>query len=92
LDCGGEHNIPVLIRDDLHEPLGDPAPNAVKYFATRHVLEIADDVERLGKIRAAIYRHWHGKNSTKSKSTDRTSTNGAKKSEKSAENQKKERN
>src|SRR5438093_433715 len=56
LDCGSEHNIPVLVREGLLEPLGDPAPNAIKYFATVEVLELAADVEKLKRIRSTIYK------------------------------------
>ena len=65
LDCGGEHNIPVVVRAGLLKPLGDPPPNAVKYFATVEILELAADVEQLGRIRDAIYEYWHGKNAAK---------------------------
>ena len=67
LDCGGEHTIPVMVRAKLLTPLGNPPLNAVKYFATVEVLELAADVERLGRIRDAVYEYWHGKNSAKSK-------------------------
>jgi len=92
LDCGGEHNIPVLIRARLLEPLGDPAPNAVKYFATVQVSELAGDVERLGRIRDAIYKHWHVKNSTKSNGMYQTSIKNGKRSGKSAGNARKPKN
>ncbi len=72
LDCGGEHNIPVLVRARLLKPLGSPPPNAVKYFATVEVLELAADVKRLSQIRDAVYDYWHGKN-RKPKGTGRIS-------------------
>ena len=61
-----EHDIPVLIRARLLNPLGGPPPNAIKYFASIEVLELAADTGRLSKIRAAIYEHWQVKNSSKS--------------------------
>ena len=73
LDCGGEHNIPVLVRAGLLHPLGTPPANAVKYFATVHVLELAADVKRLGRIRDAIYEHWNRKNARKLNSGPGTS-------------------
>lgn len=72
LDGGGEHNIPVLVRAGLLKPLGHPSSNAVKYFATVEVLELAADVKQLGKIRDAIYEYWHGRNSAKPKHARRT--------------------
>ena len=72
LDCGGEHNIPVLVRARLLKPLGNPPPNAVKYFATVEVLELAADVKQLSQIRDAVYKYWHGKNTAKTKNAHRT--------------------
>ena len=72
LDCGGEHNIPVLVRARLLKPLGSPPPNAVKYFATVEVLELAADVKQLNQIRDAVYEYWHGKNTAKTKGNGRT--------------------
>ena len=62
----GEHDMPALIRAGLLEPLGDPTPNAVKYFAAIHILEMAGDPAFLGKIRNALYEYWQGKNGAKS--------------------------
>ena len=62
-----EHDIPMLVGAGLLKPLGDPPPNAVKYFASIQVLELAGEIGRLGKIRNAIYEHWRGKNAAKSK-------------------------
>lgn len=76
LDCGGEHNIPVLVRARLLKPLGSPPANAVKYFATVEVLELAADVKRLSQIRDAVYKYWRGKNCAKSSIARRTSGKG----------------
>ena len=61
----GEHDIPVLIRANLLEPLGNPPPNAVKYFAGIQILEMAAAPGLLGKIRSAIYEYWQGNNAAK---------------------------
>lgn len=71
LDCGGEHNIPVLVRAGLLKPLGNPPSNSVKYFAAIEVLELAADVKQLSQIRDAIYEHWHGKNIAKTSGNGR---------------------
>ena len=71
-----EHDIPVLVRAGLLKPLGDPPPNAVKHFASIHVLELAGELARLCKIRNAVYEYWRGKNAAKSK--PRHSRNGHK--------------
>jgi hypothetical protein len=63
----GEHDIPVLIRAGLLKPLGNPPANAVKYFGTVEVLEMAGENSFLNKIRSTVYRYWHGKNAAKSR-------------------------
>ena len=58
----GEHDIPVLVRAGLLKPLGDPPPNAVKFFATVEVLELAEDREALDRICSVLTEYWRGKN------------------------------
>src|SRR5262245_5004910 len=58
----GEHDIPVLVRAGLLEPLGHPPPNAVKYFATIELLDRAGDRKWLSQMCDAIYQHWATKN------------------------------
>lgn len=69
-----EHDIPVLIGFGLLKPLGDPPPNAVKYFASIQVLGLAGEISRLCKMRNAVYEYWRGKNAAKAK--PRFSRNG----------------
>lgn len=72
-----EHDIPVLINLGLLKPLGDPPPNAVKYFASIQVLELAGELSRLSRIRNAVYEYWRGKNAAKSRNMHRISTSGS---------------
>lgn len=58
-----EHDIPVLVANRLLVPLGKPAPNAPKYFASAQVANLADDAEWLGKATRAVAAHWQKKNS-----------------------------
>ena len=60
-----EHDIPVLVAARLLTPLGKPAQNAPKYFATVQVLACADDCEWLSTATKAIARHWLRKNNSK---------------------------
>lgn len=60
-----EHDIPILVSVGLLEPLGNPPPSAVKHFATVQVMELAGEIELLGKIRNAVYQHWRNKNARK---------------------------
>lgn len=63
-----EHDMPVLVRTGLLKPLGNPPPNAVKYFCTAQVLEFAGEHAILNKIRSTVYEYWRGKNSANTKS------------------------
>jgi hypothetical protein len=62
-----EHDIPVLIAAGLLKPLGNPPSNAVKYFGTVEVLEMAGERAVLNKIRSAVYQYWRGKNAANAK-------------------------
>ena len=60
-----EHDIAPLIAAKLLAPLGKPAPNAPKYFATVDVVAAAQDREWLSQATRALARHWRIKNSRK---------------------------
>jgi hypothetical protein len=60
-----EHDIAPLIAAKLLAPLGKPAPNAPKYFATVDILAAAQDREWLSQATRALARHWRIKNSRK---------------------------
>lgn len=59
------HDIAILISGKLLKPLGNPAPNAPKYFATIQILEIARNLEWLDKASKTISKHWKSKNKRK---------------------------
>lgn len=56
------HDIPVLVKAGLLKPLGNPAPNAPKYFAAFDILEKAKDSTWLNKATRAMANHWKTKN------------------------------
>ena len=56
------HDIAVLVAAKLLKPLGKPAPNSVKYFATADLLEKLEDRNWLARVTTAIYEHWSRKN------------------------------
>jgi hypothetical protein len=56
------HDIPILVASKLLKPLGSPAPNAPKYFASIQILELAQDVEWLDKASKVMSKHWKMKN------------------------------
>ena len=60
-----EHDIAPLVAAKLLAPLGKPAPNAPKYFATVDIERYARDVDWLSKATRALAKHWLGKNSRK---------------------------
>jgi hypothetical protein len=64
LNCQA-HDIPALINARLLKPLGQPAQNSTKYFATADVLEISKDRAWLVKITNAISQHWQHQNARK---------------------------
>jgi hypothetical protein len=57
------HDIPVLVSAKLLKPLGHPAPNGPKYFATCELVELASSREWLHKATEAIHKYWRKKNS-----------------------------
>ena len=66
-----EHDIPVLLNACLLKPLGGAQPNAVKYFASVQVLELAGEVAVLNQIRRAVSEYWRGKNAARTNSGSR---------------------
>lgn len=59
------HDIPALIHARLLKPLGNPAQNGAKYFATADVLETAKDRAWLVKMSNTISQHWQRQNGCK---------------------------
>jgi len=59
------HDVPVLISSRLLKPLGNPAPNSIKFFATAELLEAAKDRAWLAKVTATVNGHWHKMNARK---------------------------
>lgn len=59
------HDIPVLVSAALLKPLGDPEPNAVKYFCRDEITELCRDRRWLSKVTDTLYRHWRAKNAAK---------------------------
>jgi hypothetical protein len=56
------HDMPILISTRLLKPLGNPPQNAVKFFSTAEVMEIARDRAWLAKMTQTIGQHWHKRN------------------------------
>ena len=59
------HDIPALISARLLKPLGNPAQNSGKFFATADVLESLKDRSWLVKMTNTINQHWQRQNGRK---------------------------
>jgi hypothetical protein len=59
------HDVPILVSSRLLKPLGNPAPNGIKFFATAEILESAKDRSWLARITNTINQHWRKKNARK---------------------------
>ena len=64
------HDIPVLANSKLLKPLGNPAQQAVKYFAACEIEKFARDQGWLGRATRAIYNFWTTQN--KKRGTERS--------------------
>lgn len=59
------NDVPVLARYGLIKPLGHPATNGIKYYATVAIQERYGDVRWLTKASDTIIRYWQSKNERK---------------------------
>ena len=64
LNCQ-QHDIPALMAAKLIKPLGNPAQNGIKFFATADVLELTKDRAWLVRVTNAIVQHWQRQNARK---------------------------
>jgi hypothetical protein len=62
------HDIPALVAARLLKPLGNPAPNGIKFFATSELLELVKDKTWLVKVTNAVNQHWQKQNAAKKNS------------------------
>ena len=60
----------ALVNARLLKPLGNPAQNSTKYFATEDLLETAKDRAWLVKMTTAINTHWQKQNAKKGRSVN----------------------
>lgn len=59
------HDVPILVAARLLKPLGNPAANGIKFFATSELLELVKDRAWLVKATNAVNQHWHKQNACK---------------------------
>lgn len=60
-------HLPILISARLLKPLGNPPPNAPKYFARDYVLRLFADERWLARASDALVAHWANRNAKKGK-------------------------
>jgi hypothetical protein len=55
------HDIPILMASGKLTPLGDPAPNAPKWFSAVEIIRLAGDQDWLHKATKELSKFWHSK-------------------------------
>jgi hypothetical protein len=60
-----EHDIPTLVAARMLKPLGDPAPNAPKWFAAVEILQLASDRAWLHAATKEVSKYWRKKRARK---------------------------
>ncbi len=56
-----EHDIQILMASRKLTPLGDPAPNAPKWFAAIEIIRLAVDGDWLNKATKEVAKYWRHK-------------------------------
>lgn len=56
------HDIPILVAAGLLKPLGHPARNATKFFATQALEQLRQDEKWLARASDAICEYWRERN------------------------------
>lgn len=59
------HEIPILIAGNLLKPLGKPARNCTKFFATETLEQLRHDEKWLARASDAIAAYWRQRNARK---------------------------
>jgi hypothetical protein len=60
LNCSTE-DVAILVSAGKLRPLGDPAPNAPKWFAAVEMIRLAADQDWLHKATKEISKYWRNK-------------------------------
>jgi hypothetical protein len=59
------HEVPILIAAGLLKPLGHPARNSTKFFATEALAQLRHDEKWLARATDAIGEYWRQRNARK---------------------------
>ena len=63
------HEVPMLVAAGLLKPLGHPARNSTKFFATDVLEQLRKDEKWLARACDAIASHWRKRNARKGATT-----------------------
>ena len=66
------HDIPVLTAAGLLKPLGRPARNCIKHYATGNLETLRGDEKWLARATDTISSHWREKNARKQQARGRS--------------------
>lgn len=66
------HEIPMLVTAGLLKPLGHPARNSTKFFATEILEQLRRDEKWLARATDAISTYWRERNARRQKACGRT--------------------
>ncbi len=72
------HEIPILTAANLLKPLGHPARNATKFFATETLEQLRRDEKWLAKASDSISNYWRERNTRNRNARGRQSKAAAK--------------
>lgn len=70
------HEIPILVASGLLRPLGHPARNSTKYFATGVLEALRRDEKWLARATDAVLGHWRQRNGRRNLICDRSRNSG----------------
>ncbi len=62
-----DHDVPVLCGAKLLKPLGEPAANSPKHFASAEVEAAAGNTQWLSRATKTLARYWRRKNARKNR-------------------------
>ena len=69
------HEVPVLVGSGLLQPLGHPARNSTKFFATEMLEQFRRDEKWLSRASDAISSYWRERNGRRKKTRGRERCN-----------------
>ena len=61
------YDITVLTSRRFLKPMGKPAPNSTKYFATAQIVALQNEVRWMDRATAMLNQHWREKNGGRGK-------------------------